>query len=65
MNTTRRPFGRPAREQNANPNRPDLAARYARICADPLIWPLTAQVSASRNPLSFTRWFRRLIGPKG
>lgn len=58
-----RPFQTSSCEENARSHDPDLVARYARICADPLIWPLTAQ--APRQPASFTRWLRRLVRSGG
>jgi len=63
MSHFRRPSRLSACEQNATPAGPDLVARYARICADPLVWPLTAQTP--RQPGSFTRWFRRVVRPRG
>lgn len=65
MSRANRPFRPTACEQNANPVGPDLVARYARICADPLVWPLTAQVPATHGPSSLRRWFRRLVRPRG
>ncbi len=52
-------------EEKAKPAGPDLVACYARICADPLVWPLTAQVPTARHPGPFKRWFRRLVRPRG
>lgn len=49
-------------DQNANRPPYDLAARYAQICVNPMVWPLTAQVppaSGRGGPSAFVRWFRK------
>jgi hypothetical protein len=60
-NKRRNPFS-PFCDQNAGQTPHALAARYARICLDPMVWPLTPQVPRPASaPSAFMRWFRKGI----
>lgn len=49
----------PSCDENARHLPDDLAARYAGICLNPMVWPLTAQVPPPSGPSAFSRWLRK------